>query len=98
MVKMPNVSVVAETMELRSVIGAYQRDMDVIAALEQIEIAIAVEVAEGTPFDELPAQLPAERFALVAQQTTDSAARRGLAFSGSPIDLIRHQIPLAGPF
>ena len=40
----------------------------------------------------------AERFALVAQQTTDSAARRGLAFSGSPIDLIRHQIPLAGPF
>ena len=39
MVKMPNVSVVAETMELRSVTGAYQRDMDVIAALEQIEQA-----------------------------------------------------------
>ena len=30
-------------------------------------------------------------FALIAQQPTDSAARCGLAFNRSPIDLIRHE-------
>ena len=37
------------------------------------------------------------RFTLVAQQTTDRAARRGLAFQRTPINLIRHDEPCFSP-
>lgn len=39
LVKMPNVSAVAETTELRAAIGAYEKNMDVIAAFGRIEDA-----------------------------------------------------------
>ncbi|AWV15181.1 flagellar basal-body rod protein FlgC [Methylobacterium sp. PvP062] len=39
LVKLPNVNSVAETMDLRNAIGAYQKNLDVVSAFERIEQA-----------------------------------------------------------
>ena len=63
----------------------------------------ADEVAEGTPFEELPAALPTERFALGGDDPTlrrhraPHADRQGLARRRSPGRRVRRQVRGAAP-